>query len=48
MNYVIIDLEYNDILEVVWAESLAQAKMIANRKYPLHLIEIRSLQKETA
>ena len=48
MNYVIIDLEYDDILEVLWAESLAQAKIIANRKYPLQLTEVRVSQKEAA
>jgi hypothetical protein len=40
MRYVIIDIDYNDILEVVDADSLAQAMIIANRKYPTQLVAV--------
>ena len=45
MNYAIIDLDYNGILEVDWFESLAQAKMVANRKYPKFNLLVKEAAK---
>lgn len=46
MKFVIIDTEYDDVLEVLYADSWHQAKTIAHRKYPTHLgLLIREARK---
>jgi hypothetical protein len=44
MKYAIIDADYNDILEVGYFDSLAQAQMVAKRKYPKFNLVIKELQ----